>query len=80
MQGGKGYFSGKHKLYEYKVELSVRPNFFGSFNKQYPRSTWYLGIFTERSGLQKNRLMKREEEEFEAEFYCQTGMWNRGSF
>ncbi len=39
MQEGKVYFSGKHKLYRYKVQVAVRPNGLASaFSRHYPGS------------------------------------------
>ena len=71
MQEGKVYFSGKHKLYGFKVEVAVRPNGFASaFSKHYPGSTSDLNIMHDRLEIHRRRLQKRDEEnELEDEFF-----------
>ena len=61
MQEGKVYFSGKHKLYGYKVEVAVRPNGTASgFSKHYPGSFSDVPILYNRIKIHKCRLKKRE--------------------
>ena len=64
MKEGKIYFSSKHKLYGYKVELSVRPNRVASaFSKHYPGSKSDYAIMQERIEDHKLRLENREKDE-----------------
>ena len=64
MQEGKVYFSGKHKLYGYKVEVAVRPNGIASdFSKHYPGSVSDVSILYDRIKSHQCRLEKRDEEE-----------------
>lgn len=70
MQEGKRYFSGKHKLYGYKMELTVRSNgLASSYSKHYPGSVSDFNIFQERLQTHMERLKKSEEdEEYEDNF------------
>lgn len=59
MQEGKKYFSGKHKLYGYKVEASVLPNGLCiGFTYHQPGSTSDFDIFTRNLEFHKNNLKK----------------------
>ena len=71
MQEGKVSFSGKHKLYMFKVEVAMRPNGFASaFSKHYPGSTSDLDIMHDRLEIHKRQLQKRDEgNELEDEFF-----------
>ena len=63
MQEGKVFFSGKHKLYGFKVEVSARPNGFASaFSKHDPVSTSDLNIIHGRLKIHERRPQKREQE------------------
>eukprot|EP00171_Calliarthron_tuberculosum_P022852 IDg22852t1 len=63
MAEGKKYFSGKHKLYGYKVEVSVRPNgLAAAYSKHYPGSVSDITILTKRMEEHKWRLEKSEED------------------
>ena len=70
MQEGKVYFSGKHKLYGYKVEVAVRPNGLASvFSRHYPGSVSDINILSRRTAKHQERLLKKgEDEEFEDEY------------
>lgn len=49
MLEGKRYFSGKHKLYGYKIEVAVRPNGLASaFSAHRPGSVSDIAIMTQR--------------------------------
>ena len=62
MQEGKVYFSGKHKLYGYKMEVAVRPNGLASWcSKHYPGSVSDIGILTE--GIQDHLRRVRKSTE-----------------
>jgi len=64
MQEGKRYFSGKHKLYGYKMELTVRSNgLASSYSKHYPGSVSDFNIFQQRLEKHKKRLKKTEDDE-----------------
>eukprot|EP00171_Calliarthron_tuberculosum_P021722 IDg21722t1 len=70
MQEGKVYFSGKHKLYGFKVEVAVRPNGLATaFSNHYPGSISDMTIFTERARLLQRRLKKSEDEDKYADEY-----------
>jgi len=71
MQEGKNYFSGKHKLYGYKVEVAVRPNGFATaFSTHYPGSTSDITIMHERLTQHAERLRKRDDDEnFEDQYH-----------
>lgn len=63
MQEGKKYFSGKHKLYGYKVEVAVRPNGYASaFSAHYPGSVSDISIFQRRIDEHKFRTEKVNED------------------
>ena len=63
MQEGKRYFSGKHRIYGYKVEVAVRANGLASaYSKHYPGSVSDIGILTDRLDEHKWRLEKPEED------------------
>ena len=66
----KLYFSGKHKLYGFKVEAAVRPNGIASaFSKHYPGSISDISIMYDRIQSHKYRLEKSDEEkDFEDNF------------
>ena len=60
----KVYFSGKHKLYGYKVEFSVTPN--GQcvdLSKHYPGSVHNLTICRKNKNVHKNMLRKKPHEQ-----------------
>jgi len=60
----KRYFSGKHKLYGYKMELTVRSNgLASSYSKHYPGSVSDFNIFKQRLEKHKRRLKKTEDDE-----------------
>ena len=62
MQEGKLYFSKKHNLYGYKVEVTVRPNgIASSYSKHYPGSTSDINILYDRKEETKKRLSKCED-------------------
>ena len=64
MQEGKVYYSEKHKLYGYKVEVSIRPNEISSaFTEHYPGSVSDIEIMHKRLHLHKCRLEKRDEDD-----------------
>ena len=64
MQEGKVYFSGKHRLYGYKVEVAVRPSGIASdFSRHCPGSSSDVSILYDRIKNHKCRLEKREEED-----------------
>ena len=59
----KVYFSGKHKLYGYKIEVSVAPN--GQavfFSKPYPGSVSDLSIFIDSTAKHQRLLTKRDDD------------------
>ena len=63
MQEGELCFSGKLKLYGFKVKVSVRLNGIASaFSKYCPGSVSDLTILHERLSVQKSRLKKRDDE------------------
>lgn len=60
----KGYFSGKHKLYGYKNEVSVLPNGLAiNVTEHYPGSVADLVILRENLKFHRNALRKTESEE-----------------
>lgn len=63
MQEGKFYFSGKHKLYGFKTEVSVLPNGLKIvfFSDHYPGSKSVIDIFYEYIHFHKQALQKRED-------------------
>lgn len=63
MQEGKRYFSGKHKLYGYKMEVCVRPNGLASaFSQHYPGSVSDITIMSQRIEEHKFRTEKVSED------------------
>ncbi len=71
MQEGKNFFSGKHKLYGYKVEVAFRPNgLTTAFIAHFPGSTSDLTIMHERLKYHEERLKKREDEENYSDNYA----------
>ena len=63
MQEGKVYYSGKHKLYGYKVEVCVRPNGLASaFSSHFPGSVSDLTILHKRHTIHQKRLKKRDDD------------------
>ena len=61
---GKKYFSGKHKLYGFKVEVCVRPNGLASdFSPHYPGSTAEKSIFMGRIEMHRCRLKKNSDDD-----------------
>eukprot|EP00171_Calliarthron_tuberculosum_P021823 IDg21823t1 len=63
MQEGKVYFSGKHKLYGYKVEVAVRSNGLASaYSKHYAGSVSDITILTKRIEEHRLRLEKGDED------------------
>ena len=63
MQEEKVYFSGKHKLYGFKVEVAVRPNgIVSASSNRYPGSISDISIMYDRIHSHKCRLEKRDEE------------------
>lgn len=63
MQEGKKYFSGKHKLYGYKVEVAVRPNgFAAAFSPHYPGSVSDISIMSRRIEEHRFRTEKADED------------------
>lgn len=53
-QEAKIYFRGKKHLYDYKIEVSVRPNGFASgYSGHFSGAGSYLNILTERIGKHK---------------------------
>ncbi len=71
MQEGKNFFSGKHKLYGYKVEVAVRPNGFATaFSAHFLGSTSDLTIMHARLKYHEERLKKREDEENYSDNYA----------
>ncbi len=64
MQEAKIYFSGKHKLYGYKVEVAVGPNGLASaFSRHYPGSKSDINIMSRRMKKHQERPEKKEDEE-----------------
>ena len=64
MQEGKKYFSGKHKLYGYKMEVAVRPNGLASaFSPHYPGSVSDTSILTQRISEHRFRTEKCIEDQ-----------------
>jgi len=63
MQEGKKYFSGKHHLYGYKFELSVRPNGLASgYSQHHPGSVADITILESRLDVNKRRWKKRGDD------------------
>lgn len=61
IQEGKKYYSGKHKLYGYKVEVSVLPNGLAlCCSKHYPGSVSDLEIFQRMRNVHSKYLRKNE--------------------
>lgn len=76
MQEGKRYFSGKHKLYGYKMELTVRSNgLASSYSRHYPGSVSDFNIFQQRIEKHKKRCEKTEEDEDMADNYEGSEEW-----
>ena len=64
MQEGKLYFSVKHKLYGYKIEVAVRPNGLAfSCSRHYSGSVSDINIMSRRMKKHQERLEKTEDEE-----------------
>ena len=64
MQEGKVYFSGKHKLYGFKVEVAVRPNGMASaFSRHYPGSVSDLSILLDGIDGHLKRTEKQEDDD-----------------
>ncbi len=70
MQEGKLYFSGKHKLFGYKVEKPLRRNSLASeFSRLYSGSILDINIMSRRMKKHQERLENKEnEEEFEDDY------------
>lgn len=63
LQEGKLYYSAKHKLYGFKVEVSVLPNGYAlNCSSHNPGSTSDLRIFQEAQNFHKVELKKTREE------------------
>ena len=63
MQEGKKYFSGKHELYRYKIEVSVLPNVLAvGYIEHIPGSVTDLEIFKENKDFHKANLKKARSE------------------
>lgn len=66
MQEGKVYFSGKQKLYGYKVDVAARQSGIETvFSKHFPGSSLDLGVLMVREALRKARLKNRVNEQAE---------------
>ena len=64
MQEGKKYFSGKHKLYGFKTEVTVRPNGIAvACSQHFPGSVSDLHIMQRMSEAHEDRLEKRDGEQ-----------------
>ena len=64
MQEGKKYFIGKHKLYGFKTEVSVRPNGIAvACSKHYPGFVCDLNSMHIMSEMHEDRFEKRDGEE-----------------
>lgn len=60
VQEGKVYYSGKHSLYGFKVDMCVRANGLCSdFSKHYPGSYLDIEIMRKRITIHRSRLRKR---------------------
>ncbi|KAH9110908.1 hypothetical protein AeMF1_014451 [Aphanomyces euteiches] len=65
----KEYFSGKHKLYGYKIECSVAPPGIAvDVTKHYPGSKADVSIFHENIDTHKKQLQKSESEQRQADY------------
>lgn len=63
MQEGKVFFSGKHKLYGLKVEVSVLPNGLATFcSSHYPGSKSDISIMHDMAIDHENALKKKDRE------------------
>ncbi len=63
IEEGKLYFSGTHKLYGVKIEVSVLPNSFAvACSDQYPGSVSDFEIFQHRVDIHKSLVEKKEGE------------------
>ena len=63
MEEGKRFYSGKHKLYGYKVEVSVLPNGLAiGCTQHYPGSVSDFEIFQRRREWHETELKKKESE------------------
>jgi len=59
----KVYYSGKHHLYGYKLEVSVRPNGLASdCSEHYPGSVTDISIMSERVQIHRKRVTKKSDE------------------
>ena len=64
MQEGETYFSGKHKLYGYKVEVFLLPTGIATaISKHYPGSIHDFTIFTRQHHAHKRRIAKINEDD-----------------
>ena len=62
-QQSKKYFSSKHKLYDYKTEVSVLPNGLAiGASVHHPGSVWDMGILRHSLAWHKDALSKTEPE------------------
>lgn len=70
LREGKKYFSGKHKLYGFKVEVAVKPNGLDcAASRHYPRSVADISILQKRIQKTEKRLAKENDaDEFEDEY------------
>ena len=63
VEEGKRYYSGKHKLYGFKVEVSVTPNGFGVGSRMHePGSFSDLVIFQEMQWFHRRTQRKKSDE------------------
>ncbi len=63
----KVYYSGKHKLYGYKVEVAVRANGIASaLSRHYSGSVSDINIMS-RQSLQHAEILKKKEEDYDYE-------------
>jgi len=64
MQEGKAYFSGDHKLYGYKVEVSVLPNGLAAHaSRHYPGSVSDVDIFYRQGNFHREYTEKKSGED-----------------
>ena len=68
LQEAKKYFSGKHKLYGYKLEVSVMPNELAAMcSRDYPGSVSDIDIFNYMIANHQEEIKKRPCDEGIAE-------------
>ena len=68
MRESKPHFSGKHHLYGYKMELSIRVNGLAALcSKHYPGAVHDIQIFQDRIATHKKRLLKHDDDKDIAE-------------